>query len=83
MPEFHAELHRQREEVAREALGILEQSLTRAIETLVGLLDTNDDRLKRLICNDVLNHILKYHEIKDLDQRLGQLEAHVSGKKTA
>jgi hypothetical protein len=35
--DFKAELERQREEVASEAFGVLSQSLTKAVETLVGL----------------------------------------------
>lgn len=47
IPEFKAELERQRDEVASEAFGVLSQSLTKAVETFVGLLDNKDDRLKR------------------------------------
>ncbi len=36
-PEFKAELDRQREKIAAEAFGVLSQSLTKAVETLVGL----------------------------------------------
>jgi hypothetical protein len=47
-PTFKQELDRQRDEVAAEAFGVLSQSLTKVVETLVGLLDNKDDRLKRL-----------------------------------
>jgi hypothetical protein len=46
-PEFKAELDRQRNEITAEAFGVLSQGLTKAIETLVGLLDVKDDRLKK------------------------------------
>ncbi len=73
-PDFKAELDRQREEVAAEAFGVLQQSLTRAVETLAGMLDGNDDRLKRLTANDIINHVLKHKELAELEQRLAALE---------
>ena len=59
-PEFKAELDRQRDEVAAEAFGILSQSLTKAVETLVSLLDDSDDRLKRLTAKDIIDFIIRH-----------------------
>ena len=73
-PEFKAELVRQRHQIADEAFGILEQSMTQAVESLTGLLKTDDDRLKRQVCNDILEHVLKYKEIRQLEERLAVLE---------
>ena len=53
-PEFKAQLDRQRDEVAAEAFAVLSQGLTKTVETLVGLIDNKDDRLKRLTCNDII-----------------------------
>ena len=64
----------QRYEIVSEAFGVLSQSLTKAVETLTGLLDTKDDRLKRLVCKDIIEHILKREEIDDLDERLTEIE---------
>ena len=80
-PEFKAELDRHRDEVAAVALGILSQSLTKAIETLTGLLNTQDERLKRLVCKDIIEHILKYREVDDLDARLKKIEKLLAEKK--
>lgn len=33
-----------------------------------------DDRLKRLACNDTIEYILKHKEIEDLDRRLTAIE---------
>jgi hypothetical protein len=71
---FKAELGRRRDEVTAEAFAILSQNITRAVETLTGLLDTYDDRLKRLVCNDIIDHILQRKEIEDLDKRLTAIE---------
>ena len=76
--DFKAELDRQREEVAIEAFGVLQQSLTKAVETLAGMLDSKDDRLKRLTANDIINHVLKHKELAELEQRLAAIEDRLS-----
>jgi hypothetical protein len=73
-PEFKAELDRQRDEVAAEAFGVLSQSLTKAVETLVALLDHKDDRLKRLVIKDIIDFTVRHKEIEDLDKRLTEIE---------
>ena len=73
-PEFKAELDRQRDEVAAEAFGVLSQGLTKAVETLVSLLDNKDNRLKRLAAKDIIDFIIRYKEIEDLDKRLVAIE---------
>ena len=73
-PDFKAELDRQRDEIAAEAFGVLAQSLTRAVETLVGLLDNKDDRIKRLTAKDVIDFIIRHQENEDLDKRLTEVE---------
>ncbi|MFC1737966.1 phBC6A51 family helix-turn-helix protein [Planctomycetota bacterium] len=80
-PEFKAELDRQRDEIAAEAFGVLSQSLTQAIEALVGLLDNKDDRLKRLAAKDVIDFIIRHKENEDLDKRLTAIEKLIAEKK--
>ncbi len=74
IPEFKAELDRQRDEIAAEAFGVLSQGLTKAAETLVSLLDNKDDRLKRLAAKDVIDFIIRHKEVEDLDERLTAIE---------
>jgi len=81
IPEFKAELNRQRDEVAAEAFGILSQSLTQAVETLVGLLDNKDDRLKRPAAKDIIDFIIRHKENEDLDERLKEVENLLAEKK--
>ena len=76
-PEFKAELERQRDEITSEAFGVLTQSITKAIETLTSLLDYKDDRLKRLTANDIIGHFLKHKEIKELEERIQQIEQYL------
>jgi len=80
-PEFKTELDRQRDEVATEAFGVLSQSLTQAVEALVGLLDNKDDRLKRLAAKDVIDFIIRHKENEDLDERLKEVERLLAEKK--
>ena len=80
-PEFKAELDRQRDEIAAEAFGVLSQGLTKAAETLVGLLDNKDDRLKRLAAKDVIDFIIRHKENEDLDERLREVEKLLAEKK--
>lgn len=79
-PEFKTELDRQRDEVTADAFGILSQSLTKAVEVLVGLLNHQDDRLKRLAANDVVEYVLKQKEVEDLDKRLTEIEKRLAQK---
>jgi hypothetical protein len=80
-PEFKAELDRQRDEVAGEAFGVLSQSLTKAVETLVSLLDNKDHRLKRLTAKDIIDFFIRHKENEDLDKRLTEVEKLLAGKK--
>jgi len=73
-PEFKRELDRQRDEVAAEAFAVLTQSLTKAVENLVGLIDNEDNRLKRLACKDVIDYILEHKAIEDLVKRIEAIE---------
>jgi hypothetical protein len=72
---FKAELKRQRDLVIEDALEIVKASINRAVNALIKLLDTTDnDSLKRLICNDIINHTMKSKELEDLDKRVGIIE---------
>lgn len=73
-PDFKAELDRQRNQIASEAFGVLSQSLTKAVETLVSLLDNADDRLKRLTAKDIIDFIIRHKENEELEQRIMAIE---------
>jgi hypothetical protein len=81
IPEFKAELDRQRDEITAEAFGVLSQGLTKAVETLVSLLDNKDNRLKRLTAKDIIDFIIKHKEYEDLEKRLEAIEQEFSGRK--
>ena len=81
IPEFKAELDWQRDEITAEAFGVLSQSLTKAIESLVSLLDSKDSRLKRLAAKDVIDFIIRHKKNEDLDERLKVIEKLLAEKK--
>jgi hypothetical protein len=74
MPEFKAEVERLRSQIAEQAFGILTQNMTRAAETLAGLLDDSDKRLKRFAAKDIIEYVLKHKEIEDLQRRIDAIE---------
>jgi hypothetical protein len=80
-PQFKAELGRQRDEVAGEAFDVLSQSLTKAVETLVGLLDHKDHRVQRLTAKDIIEHFLKHKELKELEERIEAIEGSLEGQR--
>ena len=64
-----------------EVSGVLLQGLTKALETLVGLLDNRDDRLKRLTAKDVIDFIIRHKETEDLDRQLTEDKKRLAEKR--
>lgn len=73
-PTFKAELDRQRAELVAQGLALLSQSVVKAVETLAGLLDAGDDRLKRLAAKDILDQQAKFQELDELARRIEAIE---------
>ncbi len=73
-PAFKSELDRQRDELVAQGLALLSQSVTKAVETLVSLLDGSDGRLQRLAAKDILDQHQKFREMDDLTRRIEAIE---------
>jgi HD-like signal output (HDOD) protein len=71
---FREELRRQRERVVEGALETLKASITKATETLVGLLDSQNEAIRKGAANDIINFTLKAMELQDLEKRLSAIE---------
>lgn len=71
---FAAEFDRQRNEIVEAAFGLIAQNTEKAVSALVGLLDSKDQRLKRLTAKDVIDFIIRHKENEDLDKRLTEVE---------
>jgi hypothetical protein len=41
----------------------------------VGLLDSGDERVKRLTANDIVNHFLRHKELHELEKRIETIES--------
>jgi hypothetical protein len=74
-PAFAEEVQARRDELVAQSFALLAQSVDKAVETLVGLLETKDDRVKRLAANDVISRLLRYKELAELEARLTAIEA--------
>ena len=74
-PAFMAELERQRDIVLTVALQSVKTSATKAAKELTALLDVQDERLRRQVCNDVLTRAVKIRELEDFERRLAALES--------
>ena len=78
--DFALEFYRQRSEIAEAALGMITQNTEKAVKTLVGLLDSKDERIKRLTANDLIGHFLKHKELKDLEERIERIEERLENR---
>jgi len=75
---FAAEFERQRSELVEAAFGLIAQNIEKAVSTLVGLLDSKDQRLKRLTAKDVIDFVIRHKENEDLDKRLTEVEKRIA-----
>lgn len=78
LPAFKTEVERQREQIIQESFGILAQGLTKAIETITGLLGDSDKRLKQLAAKDVIDYFIKHKELDELMKRIEAIEQKLS-----
>ena len=74
-PVFKKELERQRSLIIEMAVNKLKYSMTEAAVTLTELLHSDNDNVRRAASNDILNHVTKFTELFDFEQRLKTLEA--------
>jgi hypothetical protein len=77
---FRAEFERQRQKLADTAFGLIAQNIQQAASALVGLLDSQDGRLKRLAANDIITHFLKHKELVDIEKRIEAVEERLESR---
>ena len=71
---FQKILRRQREEIINESLERLKGAINKATDGLIELLKTEKPDLRRLVCNDILEHALRALEIERIEKRLDRIE---------
>jgi hypothetical protein len=77
IPTFRAALDSRRNEVIEEAINKLKYNTTRAADTLVCLLSHSNPTIQRGVANDLLNHVAKFIELHEIEERIQLLEAKV------
>ncbi len=60
--------------IVEAVFDMITQNIEKAATTLVGLLDTGNERIKRLTANDIIGHFLKLKELRDMEEHLQQIE---------
>lgn len=80
-PLFKSELEKLRNEIVNDAINQLKINTTKAATTLVSLLDRSDSpTIQRATANDILGHVIKFMELKELEERLSRLEIELRKK---
>jgi hypothetical protein len=74
-PAFKAELSRLRRLAAEDAIEKLKSATMKSVDVLIGLLDADNPSIQRSVANDILNHVSKFTELKELEKRLEGLES--------
>lgn len=74
-PLFKAELDKLRNEIVSDAVNHLKIITTKAAATLSTLLDREESpAVQRAAANDILGHVIKFMELKEIEERLKKLE---------
>lgn len=80
-PLFKKELDKLRSEVVSDAVNQLKISTIKAASTLFNLLDREDfPAVQRSAANDILGHVTKFMELKEIEERLINLERQLKEK---
>lgn len=77
--EFKEKLDALRTEMCQKAFDdavcFLKNAMTKAVETLISLLDRSDcPAVQRAASNDILAHVQRFKELRDIEDRLKALE---------
>jgi activator of 2-hydroxyglutaryl-CoA dehydratase len=81
-PIFVNALKKQQNELVTDAMNCFRVNIGRAVATLVSLLDSENDFLKRSVANDIITHFLKYRELSEIEERLETVEKIVMERRT-
>ena len=81
--EFSAKLEQTRNLIVSDAISTLKSHTTKAVDTLAALLDDESSQIKRGTANDILNHVMKFNELQEIEARLRVLEKTQQTKGTA
>jgi hypothetical protein len=71
---FKKEYNRRKIQLIENAVSSLSSSVTKAVDVLTGLLDTDNEHLRRLVAKDIIENSIKVVEIDKLEKRIEELE---------
>jgi len=71
---FRNQLEKERKALFEEGLNTLKGATAKAAKTLINLLESKDENTKRLAAKEIINVTLKVTEIRNLEERVSQLE---------
>lgn len=71
---FKERLERERTILFEEGLNALKGATTKAAKTLIELLESSDRNARRLAAKEIISFAIKAVEIKELEERVSQLE---------
>lgn len=72
--DFGRVLEEERSKLREEAYSVMKANLPRAAETLIALLDAENESVKRMAANDILTHVNTHFEMQEVEKRLKSLE---------
>ena len=81
-PHFVTALKKQQNDLVTDAMNCLRVNIGRAVSTLVNLLESDNDFLKRSVANDIISHYLKYRELSEIEDRIETVEKFVMERRT-
>jgi HEAT repeat protein len=73
-PDFKNELEKLRSQLVDDAISKMKSHVTKAVDVLATLMDDESSQVRRAACNDILNHVGRFIELKELETRLVNLE---------
>ena len=79
---FRETLLREREVMFAESLDLLKQATGRAVSELINLLGSSNETTRRLAAREILSQSLRVTEIRDLEERLFNIEQYIKDNYT-
>lgn len=73
-PDFREELNRLRDHALSDALTHIKTYTAQAVDQLALLMQSQDERLRRQACNDILSHSINIRTKETVDKRLKAVE---------
>lgn len=71
---FRKRLRKERDTLFYESLDLLKQATREAVNVLINLLKSKNETTRRLVAREILNQSLRITEIRDLEERISEIE---------